>query len=59
VQDDGKGFEIPQRWVDLVRKGQLGLVSTVERVHGMNGSIEIHSRPDLGTTVKVKIPVKI
>lgn len=59
VQDDGKGFEIPQRWVDLVRKGQLGLVSTVERVHGMDGSIEIHSRPDLGTTVKVKIPVKI
>lgn len=58
VQDDGKGFEIPHRWVDLVRKGQLGLVSTVERVHGMDGSIEIHSRPDQGTTVKVKIPVK-
>lgn len=58
VQDDGKGFEIPKRWVDLVRKGQLGLVSTVERVHGMDGSIEILSRPEQGTTVRVKVPIR-
>ena len=58
VQDDGKGFEIPKRWVDLVRKGQLGLVSTVERVRGMGGRIEIDSRPEQGTTVRVKVPVK-
>lgn len=58
VQDDGKGFEIPKRWVDLVRKGQLGLVSTVERVQGMGGSIEIDSRLEQGTTVRVKVPVK-
>ena len=35
----------------------LGLVSMKERVRLVNGTIEIQSRPNEGTTLKVRIPL--
>jgi signal transduction histidine kinase len=57
VQDNGVGFDVPKRWLDLVREGRFGLASVFERVNGLDGSINITSKPGWGTLVSVKLPV--
>lgn len=59
VEDDGHGFEVPVRWIDLARKGQLGLVSAIERADTIGGKLNVSSRPGLGTLVSVIVPRKI
>lgn len=58
VDDDGKGFHLPERWIELVREGKLGLVTIQERVQGMGGSIKIKSIPNHGTRIEVRFPRK-
>lgn len=58
VQDDGRGFQPPAHWVELVRQGRYGLVSANERVRGLDGRMEIRSHPDGGTIVRVTVPVQ-
>jgi PAS domain S-box-containing protein len=56
VQDDGRGFELPNRWIELARKGHLGLAGTTERAQALGGSSIVHSTPGQGTTVRVTVP---
>ena len=56
VADNGRGFEMPQRWVDLVRQGHLGLVGIQERTEALGGSLTIQSSAGGGTQVRVVIP---
>lgn len=56
VQDNGKGFEIPKNWIEMVRKGQYGLTTIQERVQGLQGKLEITTNPSQGTLVRVVIP---
>jgi PAS domain S-box-containing protein len=56
VADNGRGFEIPRRWLDLARQGHLGLVGAKERAETLGGKLEIVSRPDLGARVTAIIP---
>jgi signal transduction histidine kinase len=56
VEDNGIGFELPERWVDLVRQERFGLVGIAERVESVKGKLEILSTPDRGTSVRVSIP---
>jgi signal transduction histidine kinase len=56
VKDDGRGFEAPQRWVELARQGQLGLVETQERVEAMGGQMKVDSKPGEGTAIRVIVP---
>jgi signal transduction histidine kinase len=56
VEDNGIGFELPERWVDLVRQERFGLVGIAERVESVKGKLEILSTPDLGTSVRVSVP---
>lgn len=58
VEDNGKGFNIPKRWVELVRKGHLGLVGMRERVEAIGGNLTITSAPDKGTLIRVVVPIK-
>jgi len=51
VADCGKGF-LP----DPAREG-LGLVSMRERVRHLGGRLELGSSPNLGTTIRVRIPL--
>ncbi|MGH9660705.1 MAG: sensor histidine kinase [Bryobacteraceae bacterium] len=51
IEDDGKGFETDGR-----PRG-LGLLSIQERVDEMEGSVNILSRPGVGTKVLVSIPI--
>jgi signal transduction histidine kinase len=56
VEDNGVGFELPEHWVDLVRQESFGIVGIAERVESVQGTLEIESTPDHGTTVRVKVP---
>jgi signal transduction histidine kinase len=52
VRDAGKGFD-----VDSARGGGLGLVSIEERVRMCQGTVEITSRLNRGTTLIARIPL--
>lgn len=58
IQDNGNGFEIPERWLDLVRKGHLGLAGASERIEEINGRFLILSTPGEGTIVRVRAPLR-
>jgi PAS domain S-box-containing protein len=57
VRDNGQGFILPGEWLDLTRKGHLGLAGMRERAEAVGGTVNIHSRPNVGTTVQVSVPV--
>jgi signal transduction histidine kinase len=57
VEDDGKGFELPRRWVELARQGHLGLVGTVERAKAIGGKLKVYSGPGKGTLIQVTLPI--
>jgi PAS domain S-box-containing protein len=58
ISDDGCGFILPKRWVELARGGHFGLVGMIERVHAIGGKMEVISSPGEGTTIKVTAPVR-
>jgi two-component system sensor histidine kinase UhpB len=54
IQDNGRGFE-PER----TRKrgsSRFGLETMRERAEGLEGGLEIESRPGAGTTVTIRLP---
>ena len=57
IQDDGKGFELPNRWIILARKGHLGLVGAMERAKEIGGDLEITTGPGKGTTIRAIVPL--
>ncbi len=58
VKDDGKGFKPPEHWIELARKGHLGLVGSIERAREVGGQLEVTSKPGKGTLIRAIIPKK-
>ncbi len=56
VDDNGKGFEVPKSWVELVRRDHFGLVGLAERVEGIHGKLEVVSALGEGTLVRAIVP---
>lgn len=56
IQDDGVGFELPERWIDFAREGHLGLVGAFERAEAMEGELNVESSPGQGTRICVRVP---
>ncbi|MBA7672890.1 Oxygen sensor histidine kinase NreB [subsurface metagenome] len=56
VEDNGKGFALPQNLGDLSRLGKLGLTGMQERARLLGGSLKVESKLDKGTKVTVKVP---
>jgi signal transduction histidine kinase len=56
VQDNGRGFQPPEKMVDLIREGHYGLAGIAERVRALNGELQIQSQPGAGTRVQVSVP---
>jgi signal transduction histidine kinase len=56
VEDNGRGFEVPRLWVELVREEHFGLVGIAEQVESMGGKLEIVSAPENGTLVRAIVP---
>jgi PAS domain S-box-containing protein len=59
IEDDGRGFELPSRWIELARQGHLGLVGMVERVQAVGGWCEFQAVPGQGTMVRAVLPLKV
>ncbi len=57
VEDDGQGFDAPNKFVDLVTSGKLGLIGMQERARILGGTLRIESEPGEGTRVVVDAPV--
>ena len=57
IRDNGEGFEIPHDWLDLARRGHLGLVGMRERALAVGGDVEIASQPGKGTVLRVIAPI--
>lgn len=56
VQDNGQGFELPERVEDLAPAGKLGLVGMQERAHLIGAKLSVKSQPGKGTTVTIELP---
>lgn len=56
VQDDGVGFQVPDRWIQLARAGHLGLVGATERAEAVGGRMEVISKPGAGALIRVQAP---
>ena len=56
IEDDGRGFVMPRRPIELVRQGHYGVVGAIERAESVGGSIRIISSPGQGTLLQAIIP---
>jgi signal transduction histidine kinase len=56
VRDNGQGFQMPEKFGDLVTRGKLGLIGMQERARSFKGTFEIHSRPGEGTILSISFP---
>lgn len=56
IRDNGCGFPVPRRWIELARQGHLGLVGAAERAEAAGGSLLVESEPQKGTLVRVIVP---
>ena len=56
IQDNGKGFLLPERWIDLARQGHLGIVGARERAKEVGGDFEVITRPGKGTLLQAVVP---
>ncbi len=56
IEDDGVGFQVPGRWVEIARKGHLGLLGGFERAESVGGRMQVISSPGKGTIVRVVVP---
>ena len=54
IHDDGRGFK--QQATPRTNSSGLGLTSMRERTELLNGSFNIESAPELGTTLRITIP---
>lgn len=59
VRDNGHGFEVPKRWIDLARRGHLGVVGACERAEAIGGRLQVESVPGEGTVVRAIAPCPI
>jgi two-component system sensor histidine kinase DegS len=58
IRDNGSGFQLPGKWVDLARDGHFGLVGMAERVESMGGQLKIESQVGQGTAVTLMVPME-
>jgi two-component system sensor histidine kinase DegS len=56
VEDEGKGFELPERMDDLTVAGKLGLAGMQERAQLIGGKLGLRSEPGKGTTLTLEVP---
>ena len=58
IIDDGLGFDVTRWKTGALSEKHMGLQSMVERTELLGGTIDIRSRPESGTGIFIKIPIK-
>jgi|JI10StandDraft_1071094.scaffolds.fasta_scaffold348907_2 signal transduction histidine kinase len=56
IEDDGCGFDLPDDWFALARQNKWGLLTTVQRVEAIGGSLLMHTAPGRGVQILVVAP---
>ncbi len=56
IEDNGVGFVVPDKLMDMVREGHYGLAGITERVESIGGEIQIESKPNAGTSLSISVP---
>ena len=57
VSDDGRGFDVAVRLESAAAAGHLGVVGMRERVRAHGGGFQLRSRPGVGTTIEIELPL--
>jgi PAS domain S-box-containing protein len=57
IEDDGRGFAVPDNWTEFARQHHLGVAGMAERAHAIGGLLVVHSAPGQGTRVRVTVPL--
>lgn len=55
IEDDGRGFDLEKI---REKRGSFGLLTIKERARLVNGTVQLRSAPDTGTSVDVQIPLE-
>ncbi|HYW71717.1 MAG TPA: two-component regulator propeller domain-containing protein [Pyrinomonadaceae bacterium] len=58
IEDDGQGFAPDAAAVENGHRGGFGLIGIAERVRILHGTYEIDSRPQGGTRIHIRIPLR-
>jgi signal transduction histidine kinase len=58
IDDNGRGFNAPERIGDLVSTGRLGLIGMHERARTLGGTLTIQSERGHGTVIILDVPVQ-
>lgn len=56
INDNGKGFNVPERTSDLALSGKLGIIGMRERARLVGGTLIVQSDKDAGTTITLRVP---
>ena len=59
IRDNGKGFRVPERLLDLSEQEHYGLIGMMERVNLIEGHLNVYAQPNLGTTISVSVPNRL
>ena len=57
IQDDGDGFEPPERFGDLASLGHFGLLGMHERAQLAGAHVSLASEPGKGTLISIELPL--
>ena len=58
IEDNGKGFFVPDRLSELAQSNHFGLIGISERARSIGGMVDVTSEIDKGTQINVSLPVK-
>jgi signal transduction histidine kinase len=58
VEDDGRGFDLDSVMEGYSRRSSLGMTNMYERAELVNGTLNIDTSPESGTTVTLKIALE-
>jgi two-component system sensor histidine kinase DegS len=57
IEDDGCGFDVDKGRSSATERGSFGLSNMSERIHFVNGALNIDSRIGKGTRIILKVPI--
>ena len=58
VEDNGKGFDVEKRTKEALDEKRMGIKNMEERARLVDGTMQIRSRPSLGTKLYVEMPIR-
>ncbi|MEJ2655681.1 MAG: PAS domain S-box protein [Desulfobacterales bacterium] len=59
IEDNGRGFDVKERFANLTKEKRMGIRSIEERVKLLQGKMVLQSKPMQGTKIYIKFPYKV